>query len=119
MNEIDALMRTDAGGVVIYEGNAASQVAQFDEWLRTPVGSIWGWPGWGNNLSDFKHEPSGNSTEIAVEAALMTKIRQDLPSLGLQAIRCNTVTDHFDLYWVTFVFPFGTLSTNITSEGIA
>jgi hypothetical protein len=119
MNEIDALMRTDAGGVIIYEGDAASQVAEFDEWLRTPVGSVWGLPGWGNNLADFKHEPSGNSTEIAVETALMTKLAQDLPSLKLLAIRCNTVTDHFDLYTVSFVFPFGTLTANITSEGIA
>ncbi|HBM2815727.1 TPA: hypothetical protein LU109_003639 [Enterobacter hormaechei subsp. xiangfangensis] len=117
MNEIDSQMRTDAGGVIIYEGDEASQVAQFDEWLRTPMGSVWGLPSWGNNLDDFRHEPSGNSTEIAIECALMTKIRQDLPDLGLQAIRCNSVTGVFDLYQISFVFPFGFFSTQITSEG--
>lgn len=119
MNEIDAMMRTDAGGVIIYEGDAAAVLAKFDEWLRTPVGSVWGLPAWGNTLSDFRHEPSGNSTEIAIEAALITKLRQDIPDLKLQAIRCITQTGVFDLYRVDFVFPFGTYSTNITSEGLA
>ncbi|HAV1601598.1 TPA: hypothetical protein JG832_002489 [Enterobacter hormaechei subsp. xiangfangensis] len=118
MNEIDSLMRTDAGGVIVYEGDDASQVAEFDEWLRTPVGAVWGLPGWGNNLADFKHEPSGNSTEIAIEAALMTKLRQDLPNIKLRGIRCNTITDHFDIYQISFVFPFGVLTTTVTSEGI-
>lgn len=119
MNEIDSQLRTDAGGVIIYEGDNASQIAQFDEWMRTPIGSVWGMPGWGNTMADFKHAPSGNSTEIAIEASLMTKLRIDLPDLKLQAIRCNTVTGFFDLYSVSFIFPFGSLTTQITSEGIA
>lgn len=118
MNEIDALMRTDAGGVIIYEGDNAAQLAQFDEWLRTPVGSVWGLPSFGNTLADFRHEPSGNSTEIAIEAALISKLRQDLPDLTLRGIRCTTITNEFDLYFVQFLFPFGSYEAQITSEGL-
>jgi hypothetical protein len=119
MNEIDSLMRTDFGGVVIYEGENASKVAQFDEWLHTPAGSVWGLPTFGNTMKDFKHEPSGNATEIAIEAAMITKLNIDLPELGLLGIRCNTATGFFDLYEISFIFPFGSLTTKITSEGIA
>ncbi|HAU6297941.1 TPA: hypothetical protein JD836_14620 [Citrobacter freundii] len=118
MNEIDALMRMDTGGVLIYEGNSAAFLAQFNEWLRTPVGSVWGLPAWGNTLTDFRHEPSGNSTEIAIEAALITKLKQDIPDLPLKAIRCITQTGVFDLYRVEFLFPFGAYAANITSEGL-
>lgn len=119
MNEIDSLMRTDAGGVIIFEGDNAAILAKFDEWLRTPVGSIWGLPAWGNTLSDFRHAPSGNSTEIGIESALITKLRQDIPDLQLLGIRCNTNTGVFDLFNVDFLFPFGNYSIPMTSEGLA
>lgn len=119
MNEIDALMRTDAGGVVIFEGDNAAALAQLGEWLKTPVGSVWGLPAWGHTINDFLHEPSGNSTEIAIEAALITKLHQDIPNLPLQAIRCSAIEGFFDLWKIDFAFPFGSYSTTITSEGLA
>lgn len=85
-NEIDCLMRVDQGGVVLKEGDSQAWLARLEEWLRTPQGSVYGLPGWGNTMQDYKHEPvgseTGHLTEVAIEAALLRKLRIDLPGWG-------------------------------------
>lgn len=111
-NEIDCLMRVDQSGIQVKEGDANSWLARLEEWLRTPQGSIYGLPGWGNNMQDYKHEPIGSATshmtEVAIENGLITKLRQDLPGIGLEAIRCEPIG--IDMWQITFVTSNGTLS---------
>ncbi|WP_219563903.1 hypothetical protein [Salmonella enterica] len=86
--EIDARLQTNESGVIIAEGSTAAWMARLDEWLRTPEGSVYGLPSWGNPMEEFKHEPFGSETshivEVAIEGRMMKKLRQDLPGLDVQ-----------------------------------
>lgn len=110
--EIDARLQTNESGVVIAEGDTNAWIARLDEWLRTPNGSVYGLPSWGNPMEEFKHEPFGSDTshivEVAIEARMMTKLQQDLPGLGLQAIRCATVSE--DQLLISFLAKGGTVN---------
>ncbi|MCX8979198.1 hypothetical protein NLN92_14390 [Citrobacter portucalensis] len=104
MNEIDSRLRVDVSGVVLFLEEKAMP-AQLEEWLRTPQGSVWGWPSWGNPLARFKHEPMNDYTAVAIENFLIDKLEQDLPDLPLSGVRCNPVSD--DLYQIYFYFQSG------------
>lgn len=108
-NEIDALMRVDAGGVIVKEGASDTNFMRLEEWLRTPLGSVYGLPSWGNTLQRYKHEPidpdNGNLVEVAIENDLVTKLRQDLPSIQLQQVRCEAITE--DILNIRFVMAEG------------
>ncbi|NPG90035.1 hypothetical protein HC583_26610, partial [Escherichia coli] len=45
----------------------------------------------------FKHEPFGSETshivEVAIEGRMMKKLRQDLPGLDVQGIRCTSISE--------------------------
>jgi len=92
--EIDPFARADANGITQEEGSAA-WMARLEEWLHTPIGSIFGAPSWGNPLEEFKHEPIGSVDnhvlEVAIESRVAKKINEDMPGFGLQAIRCESV----------------------------
>lgn len=68
--EIDARLQTNESGVIIAEGSTAAWMARLDEWLRTPEGSVYGLPSWGNPMEEFKHEPFGSETSHIVEVAI-------------------------------------------------
>lgn len=110
--EIDALMRVDAGGVIVAEGTGKANQARLEEWLRTPQGSVYGLPSWGNTLADFKHEPTGDDKSVVVavgiENALLTKLRVDLPMLRISQVRCEVISE--DMFSITFVMPDGELT---------
>ena len=95
--EIDSCLRTNESGVVIAEGITAAWISRLDEWLRTPEGSVYGLPSWGNPMAEFKHEPFGGDNshiiEVAIEGRIMTKLRQDLPGLDVQGIRCSAISE--------------------------
>ncbi|EIH4659274.1 hypothetical protein B6P79_003803 [Escherichia coli] len=95
--EIDALLKTNESGVIIAEGNTATWMARLDEWLQTPEGSVYGLPSWGNPMAEFKHEPFGSEAshvvEVVIEGRMLTKIRQDLPGLNIQGIRCTSISE--------------------------
>ncbi|EJG6390353.1 hypothetical protein NAF50_004870 [Escherichia coli] len=95
--EIDARLQTNESGVIIAEGSTATWMARLDEWLRTPEGGVYGLPSWGNPMEEFKHEPFGSETshivEVAIEGRMMTKLRQDLPGLDVQGIRCTSISE--------------------------
>lgn len=95
--EIDARLQTNESGVIIAEGSTAAWMARLDEWLRTPEGSVYGLPSWGSPMEEFKHEPFGSETshivEVAIEGRMMKKLRQDLPGLDVQGIRCTSISE--------------------------
>lgn len=116
--EIDARLRVDENGIVIAEGEKAAWVARLDEWLRTPAGSVYGLPSWGNPMEEFKHEPIGSSNnhiiEVSVESSLTMKLREDLPGLNLQAVRCEAVD--VDQLVVAFYTPGGSIAFILKNE---
>lgn len=89
MNEIDSLLRVDTGGVIVYEGDAATRYARLDEWFNTPEGSVYGMPGWGNPLGSYKHEPTGGQyLAMLLESKLIDKLRIDLPEITEFSLNC-------------------------------
>ncbi|MEG1350853.1 MAG: hypothetical protein RSD49_22760, partial [Hafnia sp.] len=94
--------------------------ARLDEWLRTPIGSIYGLPSWGNPLANFKHEPMGSGksvfVEVAIENALIKKLRIDLPSLRVVQVRCESVSE--DMLKIIFAMSSGTFSTTISMKKV-
>ena len=92
--EIDARMRVDENGIIIAAGEDEVWMARLDEWLRTPEGSVYGLPRWGNPMAEFKHEPIGSLAsgviEVAIEARLRNKLNEDLPGLGIEYIQCTS-----------------------------
>ena len=78
---------------------------RLEEWLRTPIGAIYGAPHWGSPLEDFKHEPMGSIQnhvlEVAIENAVANKLRQDMPGFALQGIRCEAASeDHLNISFI-------------------
>lgn len=94
-HEIDPFLASDATGVILGHGDNA-WIMRLSEWLSTPAGSVYGAPAWGNPLEQFKHEPisedSSHLLEVAVESLVISKLRDDIPGLGLQGIQCNAVS---------------------------
>jgi hypothetical protein len=90
------MLRVNESGVVINEGDKESWMVRLEEWLLTPVGTVYGLPHWGNPIAEFKHEPIGEGSshvEVAIENRLAKKLRADLPGLNLQAIRCESISE--------------------------
>lgn len=94
--EVDALLSVDENGIVISKGQKDVWMARLHEWLRTPSGSVYGLPHWGNPMEEFKHEPIGSETshlvEVAIEGRLVTKLGEDLPGLNIESIRCEALS---------------------------
>lgn len=116
MNEIDSRLRVDAGGVVLYLDEQALP-ARLNEWLRTPEGSVWGWPSWGNPLRRFQHEPMNDYTAVNIENFLINKLKTDITELQLAGVRCNPVSG--DLYQVIFFTPSGIYDFFLQKESAA
>lgn len=118
MNEIDCLLRIDADGLILCLGRNKALPAKLEEWLRTPEGSIYGLPEWGNPLADFKHEPTNQYVAVFIENRLVSKIRTDLSEIQLSGIRCNLATDAKDLYLISFEMrKAGVLTLGIQQGG--
>lgn len=104
MEEIDFLMRLESGGLSVHEG-ALGIAAQLDEWLHTPVGSIYGNPFWGNRFTRYKHETTDTSMAVIIENEMLCDLRRDLPQIPLAGIRCEPASAQD--YKVTFLFEGG------------
>ena len=63
----------------------------------------------GSPMEEFKHEPFGSETshivEVAIEGRMMTKLRQDLPGLDVQGIRCTSISE--DSLLISFMRKVG------------
>ncbi|PIJ43331.1 hypothetical protein [Tatumella sp. OPLPL6] len=108
INEIDPFARADANGIIQLEGGAA-WMARLEEWLHTPIGSVFGAPAWGSPLDEFRHEPTGSVEnhvlEVAIESRVAKKLNEDMPGFALQAIRCESLS--IDLLKISFVSAGG------------
>lgn len=112
LREIDPFLRVNESGVIIREGEEDAWMTRLEEWLKTPVGAVWGLPHWGNPIAEFKHEPIGEDSthiDVAIENRLAKKLRSDLPGLNLQAIRCEALSE--DQVLVSFYAKKGSIST--------
>ncbi|MDE1486454.1 hypothetical protein KKI95_14400 [Xenorhabdus bovienii] len=113
MNEIDCLLRIDAGGLTLKSGESEALPARLEEWLRTPIGSIYGLPEWGNPLVEFKHEPTNQLVSVFIENRLISKLRTDIPEINLSGIRCAPASDVIDMYVITFQIQTGTVTIGL------
>ncbi|MGL5103061.1 MAG: hypothetical protein ACRC6N_11130 [Plesiomonas sp.] len=116
LNEIDCLMRVDSGGVIINLGAKKAIPSQLDEWLRTPVGSIYGLPEWGHPLADFRHEPTDETVAVFIENKIVSKLRNDLPNVAISGIRCVPNSSEIDMYNIIFLLPTGEYSIGLQKE---
>ncbi|EPL8679876.1 hypothetical protein N0P70_005892 [Klebsiella michiganensis] len=109
ISELDARLRVDENGVIISTEDKDTWMARLDEWLRTPMGSVYGLPHWGSPMEEFKHEPIGSDTsyvlEVAIEGRLLEKLDADLPGLNIQAVRCQS--SGVDILVISFYAPGG------------
>lgn len=88
MNEVDFLMRVESGGIATHEG-LEGYIAQLDEWLNTPRGTVYGNPTWGNRFFRYKHQPTDESMGVIIENEIIFDLRRDLPDVPLAGIRCD------------------------------
>lgn len=88
--EIDYLMGTTMEGVKTYDENSAA-IARVAEWLDTPTGQVWGSPLWGNNLTQYRHEPMNGDTAAAMENSIALKLPSDLPDIAISRVLCDPV----------------------------
>ena len=108
MQEIDHLMTLNTSGVKTYKSAVEALAERFREWLNTPVGSIWGNPGWGNILGEFQHEPTSLShVQVAIENRLLAKLKVDLPEVSIKSITVSEI--EFDYIQVVISIPEGSL----------
>ena len=87
-HEIDYLMSTTMEGVQVYD-EATAVIARVAEWLDTPVGQVWGSPLWGNNLTQYRHEPMNGDTAASMENSIALKLPQDLPDVAISRVLCE------------------------------
>lgn len=115
MREIDHLMTLYTGGMKTYGSDVEALGERFREWLNTPVGSIWGNPGWGNILPEFKHAPTNQShIQVAMENRLLTKLRSDLPEMNIRNVRITE--EEIDLLKISLGVSQGTISAVISGK---
>jgi len=118
MQEIDHLMTITTSGVKTYKSAVEALAERFREWLNTPVGSVWGNPGWGNILDEFRHEPTDLShVQVAIENRLLAKLKIDLPEIGVQSITATEI--EMDYIQVVINIPEGTLTVVTSTDSDA
>ncbi|WP_270820497.1 hypothetical protein [Aeromonas sp. Y311-2] len=115
MTEIDYLMQLDESGVQLREQEDA-MINNVAEWMDTPIGSVYGRPGWGNRFISFKHEPPGEDLEVAIENMIVTDLPRDVRGVVVRGIRCEYNQREIDICSVTIVTNFGTLSTQLNTK---
>lgn len=94
VHEIDALLTLDLSGVKTYGTEEDVYAARLYEWLNTFQGDIYGDPAWGNILPQFKHEPTQYTyVQVAIEARLLTKVKEDLPDVPVSGITVSEGDD--------------------------
>lgn len=107
--EIDFLLTLDPSGVRVLEGDD-SNLEQLREWLSTPEGTVYGRPGWGHPLNQYRHEPPNANTARAIENSLLLKLVNDMPELAISRILCEPAGK--DMYYIGIVTPRGVIEIN-------
>lgn len=115
MREIDHLLTLSTDGIKTYSSEVTALGERFREWLNTPVGSIWGNPGWGNILPEFKHEPTGkNHIQVAMENRLLAKLRSDLSEMNIRSV--SIFEREIDLLVIKIGIKQGVISAVISGK---
>lgn len=109
-SEIEFLMEINSGGIVIKEG-AQAYLEMIREWLYTRVNSRYGNPGWGNSISQYKHEPTSSNVECSVENSILLKLAEDIPNFQVTSIRCESVNK--DIYKVSISTSLGNIQEEV------
>lgn len=116
MEEIDYLMQLDESGVIVHEDDGAV-INNVVEWLRTPRGSVYGNPAWGNILHSFQHEPPTEATEIAIENMIVVDLPRDVRGVQISGIRCYADPAEPDVYNITLQTGQSLITQQITLGG--
>ena len=109
MTELDYLLRMTPEGVSVLEGDAAA-LNDVAEWLDTPRGIVFGRPDWGNNLDTYRHEPTNEALEVAIENSIMLGLMRDVPAVQIKGIRCEASKERIDEYLLYINTSAGLLS---------
>lgn len=109
--ELDYKLAIDVDGVIeVDQDNAIG--ARVAEWLDTPKGEVWGAPQWGNNLTQYRHEPVNSDTEAAIENSIMLSLPTDVSGVVINAISAKAT--EFDKYEITIQLPTTTIVKEVT-----
>ena len=103
VDEIDYLLSIDASGLIIHSGSDIL-MNQLSEWIDTPVGSVWGNPGWGNTLTQYRHLPPSSATSASIESSIIIKLPRDLPRIAVNKVQVEVVG--VDTYRINLFTPF-------------
>lgn len=113
IREVDYLMAMNESGVITHD-EAMATLNNVQEWFDTPRGEIYGRPGWGNELAEFKHEPTGSEyTAMDIEFSIIHGLTRDIPSLVINAIYCNAHPTEIDRYNIFLGLPSGPMDITL------
>jgi phage baseplate assembly protein W len=111
--EVDYLMGFSESGVIIHS-DANADINNVLEWLDTPRGGVYGRPEWGNELAQFKHEPTeSTATAMSIEFNVLRTLTRDLPNIVLTSIYCEPSKEESDFYIIRLGIPSGEIVKTI------
>lgn len=90
-DEIFYKMDANIDGVQTYSGDEA-KLARIAEWLNTPEGEVWGAPGWGNRLSQYRHNPMNGDTAAAIENHIAIDMPEDIADVSMRSVLVKPVS---------------------------
>lgn len=95
----------------ITDGEAMNE--RIREWLATPAGTVANDPEWGNNLSQFKHDPlsAGNGLDTQIELAIVSKMPQDIEDLQITGISVEILD--VDLFRLVVEHQYGATDNTV------
>lgn len=104
-DEIDYLIGLNEQGVIVHSAeNAAFNLIK--EWFDTERGEVFGNPSFGNDLSQFKHEPLNSDSVVTYESAIVFGLSRDLPMIKVSGIRVELISEDQVQIWL--YTPHGT-----------
>ena len=83
------------------------------EWLATPMGTVANDPEWGNNLSQFKHDPlsTGNGLDTQIELAIVSKMPNDIEDLQITGVSVEILD--VDLFRLVVEHQYGATDNTV------
>ncbi len=102
--EVDHRLATTPQGIVTHS-DIRAVTNNIEEWFDTPSGSLCGKPSWGNNLAQFKHEPTDDNTEVGIQMAILNKLPREVRGAEIMAIRVEY--KEFDIFIIKLMLPSG------------
>lgn len=106
IEELEHLMalNPDTGIERLVDGPAMDD--RIKEWFETPEGTVADLPGWGHNLSRYKHDPITPTLGVLVKTSILKKMPTDIRNLIITGIAVRFV--EVDLFHVAVSHKIGT-----------